>query len=75
MSTVILIPAYGRDYKNIAQVINDWKDGKDFVISNITDRYDGWFCSIGDTKFLKDDGYIYAQIRYACLTKLIIVKL
>ena len=75
MSTVILTPAYGRDYKNKAQVTNDWKDGKDFIIRNITDPYEGKPCSIRDTKFLKDAGYTHAQIRYARLTKLIMVKL
>ena len=38
-----LIPAYGRDYKNVAQVLGDWKTGKDFQCA-VT----GSYCSIRD---------------------------
>ena len=35
-------PAYGRDYKSKAALIDDWKQGRDFIINNIgrdTGRY------------------------------------
>ena len=42
MSTVTLIPAYGRDYKSRAAVLADLKAGKDFIESmsgKPVDRY------------------------------------
>lgn len=36
-----LVPAYGRDYKSKAAVIEAFNKGKDFTICNIHDPYDG----------------------------------
>lgn len=36
-----LIPAYGRDYTTAKAALADWKSGKDFIIQDISDRYDG----------------------------------
>ena len=46
MTTVI--PAYGRDYKSAAAAKKDWQDGKDFIIADLSNRYDGKPCSIRD---------------------------
>ena len=46
MTTVI--PAYGRDYKSAAAAKQDWKDGKDFIIADLSNPYDGKPCSIRD---------------------------
>ena len=46
MTTVI--PAYGRDYKSAAAAKKDWQDGKDFIIADLFDPYDGKPCSIRD---------------------------
>ena len=46
MTTVI--PAYGRDYKSAAAAKQDWQDGKDFIIADLSNRYDGKPCSIRD---------------------------
>ena len=45
--TRTLTPAYGRDYKSKAQAIEDFKKGKDFVLSDIG-PYAGSYCSIRD---------------------------
>lgn len=36
-----VIPAYGRDYRTAKAAKADWEAGKDFIISNMFDRYDG----------------------------------
>ena len=38
---VTLIPAYGRDYKSARAVKVDWYAGKDFVIAQYGNRWDG----------------------------------
>ena len=32
---LVLVPAYGRDYKNRKQVEEDWEANKDFLIASI----------------------------------------
>jgi hypothetical protein len=36
-----LTPAYGRDYKNAKSVRADFEQGKDFIVNDISSRYDG----------------------------------
>lgn len=36
-----VIPAYGRDYKSKKAVEADWAAGKDFLIQDISSRWDG----------------------------------
>ncbi len=43
-----LIPAYGRDYRSAKDAKADFLAGKDFIIADITDRYDGKPCSVRD---------------------------
>ena len=45
-----LIPAYGRDYKSGKAAKADWKAGKDFVIADISNPWDGKPISIRDAK-------------------------
>ena len=45
---ITVIPAYGRDYKIAIDAKKDWKDGKDFIIADCHNRYDGKPCSIRD---------------------------
>ena len=54
MSTITLVPAYGRKYDTIAQMRNDWFDGKDFKI--YAGSIIGTYCSIRDTKYMLDMG-------------------
>jgi len=46
--TIIVTPAYGRDYKKSEDAVKDWRDGKDFIIQNITSRWSGKPCSTRD---------------------------
>ena len=68
MKTLSAYPAYGRDYKSRAALIDDWKAGKDFN-SNL-----GYF-SIRDVEMLKDDGITGIQFRYKKLYQTFILSL
>ena len=61
---VTLTPAYGRDYKSAAAAIKDLKEGKDFILNDITSRWDGKPCSVRDF-----DGGQKLCIRYGSLRK------
>ena len=43
-----ITPAYGRDYKTAKAAKSDWKDGKDFIITDFSHPYDGKPLSIRD---------------------------
>ena len=45
--TLMLTPAYGREYKTKAEALAAWEEGKDFKIVN------GPYCSIRDFEGLK----------------------
>lgn len=45
---VNLIPAYHRDYTDPKDVLRDWTDGKDFMIADIGNRWDGRYTSERD---------------------------
>jgi len=63
-----LIPAYGRDYSTAKAAKADWKAGKDFIIANIFDPYDGKPMSIRDTQ--QGDKFM---LRFHRLTKTALV--
>ena len=60
VNTLSVIPAYGRKYNNMAAAIKDWKDGKDFIITDIMSKWNGKPCSARD--FEGKDTTVY--IRY-----------
>jgi|TARA_R110000751_G_scaffold36730_1_gene89533 hypothetical protein len=45
---ITVTPAYDRDYKSAKAAKADWKDGKDFIIADLSHPYDGKPCSIRD---------------------------
>ena len=47
---MLVVPAYGRDYKSAKSAKADWKAGKYFIINDFFSPYDGKPCSIRDTK-------------------------
>lgn len=58
MKTWRLIPAYGRDYETPTEVRKDFEDNKDFIISDISDRFDGKYVNreqmaVGDAVFVR----------------------
>jgi hypothetical protein len=66
--SLVLTPAYGRDYNSKDAVIADWNDGKDFIIANVFHPYSGKPISKRD---VLDDTIV--EIRYSKLRKLVVV--
>lgn len=63
----VLTPAYGRDYKSRAAIIEDLKAGKDFLCQP-SGRYIG-------LRELLETGALQVQVRYGKLRKVAMVKL
>lgn len=69
MSSITVVPAYGRDYKSRNAAIDAWESGKDFRVCDMSSRYDGSYVnasqlSVADTVY----------IRYAKLTKTVVTN-
>lgn len=60
MSATTVIPAYGRDYTSLAKAKADWDAGKDFIIADLSDPYDGKPCNKRDMK----DRHIYVRYNH-----------
>ena len=67
-----LVPAYGRDYKSRAEVIKDFNENKDFIIADISSRWDGKPCNKAD---LIREGEDKVTIRYSKLQKVAVVEI
>lgn len=67
MKTLTLIPAYGRDYKSKAEVLKDWKAGKDFHCAGLF--YSGAAASIRDLPQIKQEGFDSLSFRYKQATQ------
>ena len=65
-----LIPAYGRDYKSAATVKADWAAGKDFIIADMFDKYDGKPVNKQDA----DRAGMQVMIRYSGLRKIVAIS-
>lgn len=63
-------PAYGRDYKNIAEVKADWNSGKDFQLI-----HSGAYVSIRESNLLLNDNITELNVRYSKLRKKLIIAL
>lgn len=67
---MILVPAYGRDYKTAAEVRKDWEAGKNFLIRDVgMGRDNGRYCSKTDFDRATCDK-VGSYIRYNRLTEL-----
>jgi hypothetical protein len=64
-----LVPAYGRDYTNAADVKAAWDADKDFRIQDVSSPYDGSYINKPQAK--AGDTF---KIRYSKLTKFVIIK-
>ena len=65
-----LTPAYGRDYTSAAAVKADWADGKDFIIADMFDKYDGKPVNKQDA----DRAGMKVTIRYCQLRKIVAIS-
>ena len=68
MKTITLVPAYGRDYTSKEKAKQAFEDGKDWVISDISNPYNGSYCSIRDI-----DGY-QVKLRYMKRERVVLVN-
>ena len=67
-----LTPAYGRDYRSKKSVEEDFNANKDFIVADIMSPYDGKPVNKQD---LKEDGWKIVNIRYAKLTRVVVVPI
>jgi hypothetical protein len=64
-----LTPAYGRDYTSKKEALQDWNDGKDFILHSIVE------CGPINNASAKTLGIRSAQIRWRKLTMVAVIKL
>lgn len=75
MSTSLtLTPRYGRDYKSKAEVIEAWKDGKDFTVADFFSPDDGRAVSIRESAALIASGKTAVHIRYKKLAQICVIE-
>lgn len=65
-----LVPAYGRDYKSKKALMDDWNAGKDFMICDMYNKYDGSYIN----KEQADAAGGTYNIRYKQRTQVAVVK-
>jgi hypothetical protein len=63
MLSLTVVPAYGRDYKSEEEVKKAWEAGKDFLIQDISCRWDGSYVNISDMKNHAQQGITYSSVR------------
>lgn len=69
IQTLSVIPAYGRTYdddKGAERALQDWKAGKDFIITTATDRWCGKYINKEDAERSEYDlvDVFYSGFRY-----------
>lgn len=67
-----LTPAYGRDYRSKKAVLEDFDADKDFIINDITNRWDGK--PVNKAQLVKAKQRV-VYIRYGKLRKVMEVKI
>lgn len=67
-----IVPANGRDYTSKAKMLADFKDGKDFIVQDISSPYDGKNVNIAD---LRREGIKQVNVRYKKLTAIAVVTI
>ena len=70
MSSLSVVPAYGRDYKSKAAVMEALTTGQDFKISDMSSRWDG---KPGNLEDFKREGVTRLTVRYGNLLKVMVV--
>jgi hypothetical protein len=65
--TPTVTPAYGRDYKSAKAARADWNADKDFILQDISSRWDGMLCN-------RQDLHGPVKLRYGKLAKVIMVE-
>ena len=69
---IILVPAYGRDYRTAKEVLAAWRAGKDFLISDVSCRFNGRYISLVDVERFAMTDWTF-RIRFLRLTCIVFV--
>ena len=72
-STVVLTPAYGRDYTSKAQVQADWDADKDFILNDFSSRWDGK--PINRSQIESESGVRYVNIRFKKMRNVHVIRM
>ena len=75
MKSLILIPAYGRDYKSQSALYDDLKANKDFRIVDYFNGLDGRYINRSQFKHLAEVGFTNLEIRYSKKTRCIFIEI
>ena len=67
IGTPTVTPAYGRDYKSAKAAKADWNADMDFILQDISSRWDGMLCNRPQMS-----GSV--KLRYARNTRVIVVE-
>lgn len=62
MKTIVLTPAYGRDYSSAVDAETDFLENRDFILWNPVDPWNGKPANLRDLRNYSD--YTHAQIRF-----------
>ena len=74
MSTMSLIPAYGRKYESKQAVLKDWYRAQDFVVVDVGNSHGGRYVNCQQIDDLKKFGVDALKFRYGkALTKAFIL--
>lgn len=65
-NTITLIPNRGRDYPSAERVLEHLKEGRDFIVQDVSSRWNGKPCNL---PALKSAGIASARVRYDRLRK------
>lgn len=71
-NTITLIPNRGRDYPSAARVLEHLKEGRDFIVADMSSQWDGKPCNVED---LKRAGVHHAKVRYSSLRKVTTINI
>jgi len=72
MKQLIIVPAYGRDYKNKEDAEKDWCANKDFKIQDMSSSFNGAYVNKED---LENTTYTHVELRYDKLTEVTIIEI
>lgn len=73
MNYITLCPAYGRDYKSKAAVLDDFQNGKDFMVADYMSPWNGKPATRAE--LLAHYGNVTVNIRYEKNRRVAVVKL
>lgn len=70
-NTITLAPTPGRDYPSELRVLEHLKEGRDFIVQDVSSRWDGKPCNL---PALKSAGIASARVRYDRLRKVALIN-